>query len=207
MTDFELKETYKNKWIKTEWRLPDNTLMETIYFYVLDVKEFEEFGNYYVLHGHKYLTPERDNKFCPIYTKYVNIAVTIDRVKIVDESEVIQRLSDDKAKINTYMEKITDDILFVDDESNMKRLSELAKYDVSKYGETLAPPGYVYSSDEVEELVSELDDAFEYCKMELESTKATIESLEKELEKYKNMPSQEAYDLFIDKWCKELKND
>lgn len=49
----------------------------------------------------------------------------------------------------------------------MKRLSELAKYIVSKYGETLAPQGYVYSSDEVEELVSELDDAFENCKMDL----------------------------------------
>lgn len=34
-----------------------------------------------------------------------------------------------------------------------------------------------------------------------------IESLEKEVEKYKNMTSQEAYDLFIDKWCRELKND
>lgn len=118
MTPEELKETYKNKWIKTEWRLLDNTLMETIYFYVLGVKEFEEFGNYYVLYGHKYLTPERDNKFCPIYTMYVNIAVTIDRIKIVDETEVIQRLSDDKAKINTYMEKITDGILFANDERN-----------------------------------------------------------------------------------------
>lgn len=118
MTDQEFKETYKNKWIKTEWRLLDNTLMETTYFYVLDVKEFEEFGNYYVLHGHKYLTPDEENKFYPIFTKYVNIAVTIDSIKIVDETEVIQRLSDDKAKINTYMEKITDDILFADDVRN-----------------------------------------------------------------------------------------
>lgn len=59
----------------------------------------------------------------------------------------------------------------------MKRLSELAKYTISKYGETLAPEGYVYSSDEVEELVSELDDAFENCKMDLESEKATVEEL------------------------------
>ena len=35
----------------------------------------------------------------------------------------------------------------------MKRLSELAKYTVSKYGETLAPQGYVYSSDEIEDLL------------------------------------------------------
>ena len=118
MSEEEIKETYKNKWIKTEWRLLDNTLMETIYFYVLDVIEYEEFGNYYVFNGHKYLTPERDNKFCPIFTKYDNIAVTIDSIKIVDETEVLQRLSDDKAKINTYMEKITDDILFADDVRN-----------------------------------------------------------------------------------------
>lgn len=194
MTDEELKETYKNKWIKTEWRLLDDTLMETIYFYVLDVNKYEEPGDYYVFNGHKYLTPERDNKFCPIYTKYVNISVTIDSIKIVDESEVIQRLSDDNAKINTYMEKITDDILFVDDESNMKRLSELAKYDVSKYGETLAPPGYVYSSDEVEELVSELDDAFENCKMELESAKATIEELQEKLNRMKHDVTVVDYD-------------
>lgn len=194
MTKEEIKKTYKNKWIKTEWCLLDNTLMETIYFYVLDVIEYEEFGNYYVFNGHKYLTPERDNQFCPIFTKYDNIAVTIDRIKIVDETEVIQRLSDDKAKINTYMEKITDGILFVDDESNMKRLSELAKYDVSKYGETLAPPGYVYSSDEVEELVSELDDAFENCKMELESAKATIEELQEKLNRMKHDVTVVDYD-------------
>lgn len=114
MTDQELKETYKNKWIKTEWRLLDNTLMETIYFYVLDVNKYEEPGDYYVFNGHRYLTPERDNKFCPIYAKYDNIAVTIDSIMIVDETEVIQRLSDDKAKFNTYMEKITDDILMTD---------------------------------------------------------------------------------------------
>lgn len=67
----------------------------------------------------------------------------------------------------------------------MKRLSELAKYTVSKYGETLAPQGYVYSSDEVEELVSELDDAFENCKMDLESAKATIEELQEKLNRMK----------------------
>lgn len=118
MTKEEFKETYKNKWIKIEWRLLDNTLMETTYFYVLDVKEFEEFGNYYVLHGHKYLTPDEENKFYPIFTKYVNISVTINNIMIVDETEVLQRLSDDKAKINTYMEKITDDILFANDVRN-----------------------------------------------------------------------------------------
>lgn len=64
----------------------------------------------------------------------------------------------------------------------MKRLDELTTYTVSKYGETLAPQGYVYSSDEVEELVSELDDAFENCKMDLESAKATIEELQDKLE-------------------------
>lgn len=118
MTDEELKETYKNKWIKTEWRLLDNTLMETTYFYVLDINKFEEPGDYYVLHGHKYLTPDEENNFYPILSKYVNLPVIIDHIMIVDESEVIQRLSDDKSKINTYMEKITDDILFANDTRN-----------------------------------------------------------------------------------------
>lgn len=67
----------------------------------------------------------------------------------------------------------------------MKQLRELTKYTVSKYGETLAPQGYVYSSDEVEELVSELDDAFENCKMNLESEKATIEELQEKLNEMK----------------------
>lgn len=66
----------------------------------------------------------------------------------------------------------------------MKRLNELAKYYVS-YGETLAPEGYVYCADEVEELVSELDDAFENCKMDLESAKATIEELKEKLNRTK----------------------
>lgn len=115
MTDQELKETYKNKWIKTEWRLLDGTLMDTTYFYVLDVNKYEEPGDYYVFNGHRYLTSDRENRFYPIFSKYDNIAVTIDSIKIVDETEVIQRLSDDKAKINTHMEKITDGILFADD--------------------------------------------------------------------------------------------
>lgn len=58
----------------------------------------------------------------------------------------------------------------------MKRLNELATYYVES-GETLAPTGYVYCADEVEALVSELDDAFEHCKMNLESEKATVEEL------------------------------
>lgn len=65
----------------------------------------------------------------------------------------------------------------------MTRLKDLAKYDVSKCGETLAPAGYVYCADEVEELVSELDDAFEHCKMDLESTKATVEELKERITK------------------------
>lgn len=64
----------------------------------------------------------------------------------------------------------------------MKRLDELTKYYVS-YGETLTHEGYVYCADEVEELVSELDDAFEYCKMDLESTKATVEELKERIAK------------------------
>lgn len=62
----------------------------------------------------------------------------------------------------------------------MKRLNELATYYVES-GETLAPTGYVYYADEVEALVSELDDAFENCKMDLESAKATIEELQEKL--------------------------
>lgn len=62
----------------------------------------------------------------------------------------------------------------------MKRLNELATYYVES-GETLAPTGYVYCADEVEALVSELDDAFENCKMDLESAKATIEELQEKL--------------------------
>lgn len=65
----------------------------------------------------------------------------------------------------------------------MTRLKDLAKYIVSKDGVTLAPTGYVYISDEVEELVSELDDAFEHCKMDLESTKATVEELKERIAK------------------------
>lgn len=40
----------------------------------------------------------------------------------------------------------------------------------------------------------------------IEIQKEYIASLEKEVEKYENMTSQEAYEFFIDKWCKELKN-
>lgn len=66
----------------------------------------------------------------------------------------------------------------------MKRLNELATYYVES-GETLAPTGYVYCADEVEALVSELDDAFENCKMNLESAKATIEELKEQLNRMK----------------------
>ena len=48
---------------------------------------------------------------------------------------------------------------------------------------------------------------FDYFKEKERIYSEYIESLEKEIEKYKNMTSQEAYEFFIDKWCKELKND
>lgn len=78
----------------------------------------------------------------------------------------------------------------------MKRLSELTKYVLSiKYIEGEACPDMEEINDgcehpysylehcDVEELVSELDDAFEHCKMDLESTKATVEELQIKIEK------------------------
>ncbi|MCQ2210204.1 MAG: hypothetical protein MJZ34_07930 [Paludibacteraceae bacterium] len=77
----------------------------------------------------------------------------------------------------------------------MKRLDELTKYiPTTNYIEGEASPDmeetkYECDNDfaylkysEVEELVSELDDAFENCKMDLESAKATIEELQDKLE-------------------------
>lgn len=80
----------------------------------------------------------------------------------------------------------------------MKRLDELTKYVLSiKYIEGAEcadmeeindgcehPYSYLEYCD-VEELVSELDDAFENCKMELESAKATIEELQEKLNRMK----------------------
>ena len=72
----------------------------------------------------------------------------------------------------------------------MKRLNDLTKYVLSvKYIEGEACPDMEETNDEcdndfayleysdVEELVSELDDVFENCKMDLESEKATVEEL------------------------------
>lgn len=76
----------------------------------------------------------------------------------------------------------------------MKRLSELTKYiPTTNYIQGEASPDmeetkyecdidFVYLKySEVEELVSELDDAFENCKMNLESNKATVEELKDKL--------------------------
>lgn len=68
----------------------------------------------------------------------------------------------------------------------MKRLSDLNRYkDLPYYGLTLSSTGEYLEYSEVEELVSELDDAFETCKMDLESAKATIEELQEKLNRMK----------------------
>lgn len=61
----------------------------------------------------------------------------------------------------------------------MKRLDELKRYYIDFMNNKIVedPQGLYMDSQDVEALVSELDDAFEYCKMDLESEKATVEEL------------------------------
>lgn len=73
----------------------------------------------------------------------------------------------------------------------MKRLSDLKRYflDYDEYlgpGMAPVPHGDYLKYSDVEELISELDDAFENCKMNLESAKATIEELHEKLNEKKN---------------------
>lgn len=61
----------------------------------------------------------------------------------------------------------------------MKRLSELKRYYIDFINNKIVehPQGLYMDSQDVEALVSELDDAFENCKMDLESEKAIVEEL------------------------------
>ena len=61
----------------------------------------------------------------------------------------------------------------------MKRLDELKRYYIDFMNNKIVedPQGLYMDSQDVEALVSELDDAFEHCKMDLESEKATVEEL------------------------------
>lgn len=61
----------------------------------------------------------------------------------------------------------------------MKRLDELKRYYIDFMNNKIVedPQGLYMDSQDVETLVSELDDAFEHCKMDLESEKATVEEL------------------------------
>lgn len=69
----------------------------------------------------------------------------------------------------------------------MKRLSELKRYYIDFMNNEIVedPQGLYMDSLDVEALVSELDDAFENCKMNLESAKATIEELKEQLNSMK----------------------
>lgn len=72
----------------------------------------------------------------------------------------------------------------------MKQLRELKRYclDNDEYlgpGLVCVKHGEYLKYSDVEELVSELDDVFENCKMELESAKATIEELQEKLNRMK----------------------
>lgn len=69
----------------------------------------------------------------------------------------------------------------------MKRLSDLKRYYIDFMNNKIVedPQGLYMDSLDVEKLVSELDDAFENCKMNLESAKATIEELKEQLNRMK----------------------
>lgn len=61
----------------------------------------------------------------------------------------------------------------------MKKFDELKRYYIDFMNNKIVenPQGLYMDSQDVETLVSELDDAFEHCKMDLESEKATVEEL------------------------------
>lgn len=65
----------------------------------------------------------------------------------------------------------------------MKRLDELKRYYIDFMNNKIVedPHGLYMDSRDVETLVSELNDAFEHCKMDLESAKATIEELKRKV--------------------------
>ena len=65
----------------------------------------------------------------------------------------------------------------------MKRLDELKRYYIDFMNNKIVedPQGLYMDSQDVEALVSELNDAFEHCKMDLESAKATIEELKRKV--------------------------
>lgn len=69
----------------------------------------------------------------------------------------------------------------------MKQLSNLKRYYIDFMNNEIVehPQGLYMDLRDVEELVSELDDAFENCKMDLESAKATIEELKEKLNRTK----------------------
>lgn len=67
----------------------------------------------------------------------------------------------------------------------MKRLSDVKRYYIDFMNNKIVedPNGLYMECLDVEPLVSDLDDAFEHCKMDLESTKATVEELQIKIEK------------------------
>lgn len=67
----------------------------------------------------------------------------------------------------------------------MKKLKDLTRYHANFFTDEMVEDadGYYVAINDVEEVVSELDDAFEHCKMDLESTKATVEELKERIAK------------------------
>lgn len=67
----------------------------------------------------------------------------------------------------------------------MKKLKDLTRYHANFFTNEMVEDadGYYVAINDVEEVVSELDDAFEHCKMDLESTKATVEELKERIAK------------------------
>lgn len=67
----------------------------------------------------------------------------------------------------------------------MKRLSDVKRYYIDFMNNKIVegPNGLYMECLDVEPLVADLDDAFEHCKMDLESTKATVEELQIKIDK------------------------